>query len=195
GEHTWGSWETFSKPHSTFSHSHWNAKAGFAYDAWDHARDLAVEGLHRLIASGTASATEPTTGVPADGPGSPHVVVTNPTELERCEPVEVEVDGAQRTPLLARVPAFGVARLDLPAPERTEHVDGEVERACGQYRVRVSISEGGIVSLVDTETGRELVDRTAGPTLGAVVVASRSEEHTSELQLRFERVCRLRGGE
>src|SRR5699024_9373643 len=54
GEHTWGSWETFSKPHSTFSYSHWNAKAGFAYDAWDHARDLAVEGLHRLIASGAA---------------------------------------------------------------------------------------------------------------------------------------------
>jgi hypothetical protein len=52
GEHTWGSWETYSKPHSHFSHSHWNAKAGFAYAAWDLARDLAIEGLYRLAASG-----------------------------------------------------------------------------------------------------------------------------------------------
>ena len=54
-EHTWGSWETYSKPHSHFSHSHWNAKAGFAYAAWDEARDLAVEALYRLAASGTES--------------------------------------------------------------------------------------------------------------------------------------------
>src|SRR5690606_29504588 len=58
GGHTWGSWETYSKPFSTFSHSHWNAKAGFAYEAYDVARDLAIEGWFRLVGSGDRTSRE-----------------------------------------------------------------------------------------------------------------------------------------
>ncbi|UFU04461.1 hypothetical protein LQF12_07790 [Ruania suaedae] len=167
GEHTWGSWETYRKPHSTFSHSHWNAKAGFAYTAWDHGRDLAVEGMHRLIASGTEQAG--TAGEPQD---PARVVVLNPTESERTEPVEVEVDGASRVRLVATVPAFGIALLPLPGAGEARTETDRAEVSFGAYDVTVSRSGGGVVSLVERRSGRELVDTGAPHALGAVVIES-----------------------
>ncbi|UFU08158.1 hypothetical protein [Ruania halotolerans] len=166
GEHTWGSWETYSKPFSTFSFSHWNAKAGFAYTAWDHGRDLAVEGLHRFIASGTGPA------VPREVTDEPQVVVANPTEVERTEPVEVEVDGVRRVRLVASVPAFGIAAVPLPEAGEVRTEPEQVELSFGAYRVTVSRSGGGLISLVDERTGRQLVDATVPHALGAVVVES-----------------------
>ncbi|SEE13165.1 hypothetical protein [Ruania alba] len=167
GEHTWGSWETYSKPFSTLSHSHWNAKAGFAYGAWDVARDLAVEGMHRLVASGTS---EQLPEVDATQP--PTVVVTNPTETERTEPVEVEVDGARRVRLVATVPAFGLTRLPLPEEGEVRTESERVDLTFGHYRLTVSRAGGGLVSLVDERHGRELVDTGTPHALGAVVVES-----------------------
>jgi hypothetical protein len=152
GEHTWGSWETYAKPHSTFSHSHWNAKAAFAYQAYDLARDLAIEGMYRLAAG--------------PGPAADGVLVINPTERERVEPVEVELDGVRRARLVARAPAFGVALLARPERPRLR-TGREIEN--GAYRVVVDPGRGGVVSLVDRRTGRELVDRAAPGGLGAVV--------------------------
>jgi alpha-mannosidase len=154
GEHTWGSWETYRRPHSTFSHSHWNAKAGYAYAAYDLARDLAIEAMFRVAAPAGSS----------EGEG---VLVVNPTERDRTEPVVVEVDGTERRRLVATAPAFGVTLAPLPGPprRRTGH-----EIALGAYRVRVDAERGGVVSLVDVRSGRELVDGDAGHGLGAVVV-------------------------
>lgn len=58
GEHIRGSWETYSKPHSTSSYSHWNATAGLAYEAYDSTRDLAIEGALQLMASGCGATKE-----------------------------------------------------------------------------------------------------------------------------------------
>jgi alpha-mannosidase len=157
-EHTWGSWETYSKPHSFFSHSHWNAKAGFAFGAYDHARDLAIEGLFRLAASG------------GDGERTERsIVVVNPTESRRTEPVTVEIDGAREATIVARdVPAFGIKVLDVPDP-LPQASSGRTIRTA-RYEARVDPARGGVVSLVDLATGRELVDQDAGHGLGAVVV-------------------------
>ncbi|MGC1213741.1 MAG: hypothetical protein WA890_21045 [Micromonospora sp.] len=159
GEHTWGSWETYSKPHSTFSHSHWNAKAAFAYQAYDLARDLAIEGMFRLVASGPAAAgkTERRSGV----------LVLNPTARDRVEPVDVEIDGRHRERLVARTPAFGVALL--PRPGQLDRRSGR-EIGKGWYRAVVDPARGGVVSLVDHRTGRELVDRSVPHGLGAIIV-------------------------
>lgn len=154
GEHTWGSWETYSKPHSHFSHSHWNAKAGFAYAAWDEARDLAVEALYRLAASGTDARA-------ADG-----VLVANLTDRPRREPVEAEV-GSRRATLIADLPPHGVAVLPVPA-DLPAGIPGTVAEA-GRYRAVVDPVRGGVVSLVDSVTGRELVDPGCPHGLGAVV--------------------------
>lgn len=161
GEHTWGSWETYSKPHSHFSHSHWNAKAAFAYGAWDLARDLNVEALHRLAASGA----DP---VPAEG-----VLVANLTDRPRRDAVEAEVDGSRRVTLVADVPPAWAIVLPSPEPE-PEPTAGTTVQA-GRYRATVDPARGGLVSLVDLADGRELVDAGAPHGLGAVVVETVSD--------------------
>jgi hypothetical protein len=158
-EHTWGSWETYTKPFSNFSYSHWNAKAASAYAAYDRARDLAVEGMFRFAASGPADAS--------DGPVDRVILVINPTERERTEPVVVEVDGQRRERRVVTVPPFGTAVAALPAPAT---VRAGRELATSRYRVTVDPGRGGVTSLVDLATGRDLVDATVAHALGAVVV-------------------------
>ncbi|WP_020076297.1 hypothetical protein [Cryocola sp. 340MFSha3.1] len=155
GEHTWGSWETYSKPHSHFSHSHWNAKAGFAYGAWDLARDLNVEALYRLAASGR----DPE---PADG-----VLVANLTDRPRREALEAEFGGTRRVTLVADVPASSVVVLPVPGKEPAATTGTTIE--AGRFRATVDPERGGVVSLVDVRTGRELVDAHVPHGLGAVV--------------------------
>lgn len=158
GEHTWGSWETYSKPFSTFSHSHWNAKAGFAYDAYDHARDLALEGWFRLAGSGR--------GAGRDVAGE--LVVVNPTERPRTETVSFEVDGRRRARAVVTVPPFGTATAPVPPPASSRRTARTVEAA--GYRVTVDPARGGVVSLVELATGRELVDPAVPHGLGAIVL-------------------------
>lgn len=190
GEHTWGSWETYSKPHSTFSNSHWNAKAAFAYQAYDLARDLAIEGMFRLAGSAPAATAEirPRSGI----------LVVNPTARDRTEPVEVEIDGAQRGRLVVRAPAFGVALL--PRPALLDRRPGR-EIVKGAYRAVVDPAQGGVVSLVDLRDNRELIDRSVPHGLGAIVceripascdhpmiVRSRKDFHPDFPGPEFERV-------
>ncbi|MGO4535708.1 hypothetical protein [Leifsonia sp. 2MCAF36] len=155
GEHTWGSWETYSKPHSHFSHAHWNAKAAFAYGAWDLARDLNVEALYRLAASGSAAA-------PVEG-----VLVANLTNRPRREAVDAEVDGNRRVTLVADLPPSSVVVLRAPAAESRLREGVTIET--GRFRATVDPVRGGVVSLLDLETERELVDVDADHGLGAVV--------------------------
>lgn len=157
GEHTWGSWETYSKPHSTFTHSHHNATSAFAYDAFDHARDLAVEGWFRYTdAQGTDAAEEEAA-----------VVVLNPTESPRRELVDVEVGGTHRVRVLAEVEPFAVTAVPVPAVVEPEPAAGTIR--AGRYLIQVDPGRGGVVSLVDTADGRELVDPGAVAPLGALV--------------------------
>ena len=172
-EHTWGSWETYSKAHSTFSYSHWNAKAGFAYGAYDFARDLAIEGLFRVTASGGAS----------DLPREEGIVVFNPTESVRTEPVTVEIDGLRHVSVLATdVPAFGTVLLPVP-PVRPEGTTGRTIRT-DRYEVTVDPARGGVISLVELATGRQLVDAAARHGLGSLVVDRVPEDSTHPMVTR-----------
>ena len=155
GEHTWGSWETYARPFSTFSASSWNAKAAFAYGAWDLARDLAIEGLFRVAATGATGTAE-------------GVLLLNPTERERTAPVELEVDGHRTATVVARVPGFGTALVPVPAPPTPLGAVTTIES--DRYRCTVDPERGGVVSLVHLPTGRELVDADVPHGLGAVVV-------------------------
>ena len=157
GEHTWGSWETYSKPHSTFSHSHHNAKSAFAYEAWDHARDLAVEGWFRHVHGG---------GGQADA-ARDAVVVVNTTEARRREIVEAEVGGRRRVRVLADVDGYGTVVLPVPDAAEPEVARGPIR--AGHYLVDVDPSRGGVVSLIDTRDGRELVDPETPAPFAAVV--------------------------
>ncbi|MFG6493039.1 hypothetical protein [Microbacterium sp. P03] len=169
GEHTWGSWETYSKPHSTFTHSHHNAKSAFAYDAWDHARDLAIEGWYRSVHAGAPASSDRDVA---------RVVVANHSESDRVEVVDVEVDGARHVRLAAAVPAFATASFDVPAvPQEDEAGNGIVKTDL--YRLIVDPSRGGVISMVDRGTGRELIDPDGLSGLGAVVaeVVAEGSDH------------------
>jgi alpha-mannosidase len=161
-EHTWGSWESYAKPHSTFSHSHWNAKAGFAYSAYDLARDLAIEGMFRLAAPSTPGTADE--GDPATVESG--VLVVNTAERVRTEPVVVEVDGVERRRLVVTAPAFAAVLAPVPGPLRRRR--GR-ELSKGAYRVRVDPTVGGLVSLVDVHSGRQIVDGAVTHGLGALV--------------------------
>ncbi|MFC4553781.1 hypothetical protein [Georgenia faecalis] len=167
-EHTWGSWESYSRRDSDFTYSSFNAKAAFAAGAFDLGRDLAVEGLFRLLDAGDGSADPAAPGAGA-APAATTVVVLNPTSHPRTEPVLVEVGGADERVLLARdVPAFGVAACEVPPAA----VPGPATRvlATRTHRLVVDPARGGVVSLVHLASGRELVDPEAAHGLGAVVV-------------------------
>ncbi|CAI9390744.1 hypothetical protein [Microbacterium sp. T2.11-28] len=157
-EHTWGSWETYSAAHSNFTHSHHNATSGYAYDAFDHARDLAIEGWFRAVHAGDAD--------PGAGPAS-RIVALNGSERARREIVDVEVDGSRRARALVDAPAFGSVAVPTPEPGSPVPVSGPV--TVGRYRVEIDPARGGIVSLVYLPTGRELVDPAVGHGLGAVI--------------------------
>lgn len=170
GEHTWGSWESFSNPESTYTASHWNAKAGFAYGAYDLARDVAVEGLFRLLASDSDG--EPAmhrTGLGTDRTclGGSSIVLVNPTARRRTDPVLVDVAGGGRAVVVADVEPFGVTTVELPA----EPVDGGTANTLEtpEFAVTVDPARGGVTSLVDRRTGRELVDPDGPFPLGALV--------------------------
>ncbi|WP_144762751.1 hypothetical protein [Curtobacterium sp. 9128] len=182
GEHTWGSWETYSKPDSTFNRSHANASAGNAYAAYDLARDLAVEGWYRLATRGT---DEP---APAATPAATDLVVVNPTETHRAEPVETEVDGGRRVRAVVAVPPFATVVVPLPADatavepatapdtagqEARLTVDGTVAVLdTARWHLEVDAARGGVVSLLHRASRRELVDLRRGFGLGAVVTES-----------------------
>lgn len=157
-EHTWGAWETFSKPYSTFNASHHNAKSGFAYAAYDQARDLAVEGMFRLAAGGDAP------------PGGGCIAVVNPSERSRTEPIDVEVDGRARARTIVTAPPFSVVSVPLPPAPAQPRTGSTIE--LGDYRAVVEPARGGVTSLVHLPTGRELVDPAFGWGLAAIVTES-----------------------
>lgn len=169
GEHTWGSWNSFSDPSAVYTASHWNAKAGFAYGAHDHARHLAAEGLFRLLASGEPgepSMTRIGPGTDRTCPAGTTVVVANPTGRRRTEPAVVDVGDGQVV-VNTDVAPFGVQTVPLPVLSNDGVPGDTVETP--EYVATVDPRRGGVVSLVDRRTGRELVDTSAGHGLGALV--------------------------
>ncbi|MFE5291876.1 hypothetical protein ACFQ8T_06810 [Isoptericola sp. NPDC056618] len=161
GEHTWGAWETYSAPDSVFNASHWNAKAGYAYEAYDRARDVALEMLHRGWLRRDAPGPTPVEQCPSGG-----VVVVNADARRRRAVAWVELEGSSVRPVVADVPAGGAVVRPVPVTGRAT-AGWELRR--GRYHVVVDRARGGVGSLVDLIEGRELVDRSRPAGLGAVV--------------------------
>jgi alpha-mannosidase len=154
-EHTWGAHESIARPDSTFTHGHWNAKAGFAYAAHEEARGLFDEGLQRLGS-----------GLP-DG-GGRSVIVFNPIARERRDVVTVRVDGTERVLVLPDLPPLGISVLPIPPAVEVPVETGAVIRN-DRYEIRVNPAAGGIVGLLDRRLGWDAVDPSAPAPLGALL--------------------------
>jgi alpha-mannosidase len=156
-EHTWGADESVREPDSVFTRSHWNAKAAMAFSAFDVARDLLGEGLWRL------EALLPTAD---EGAG---LLVFNPLPYARTGTVAVDGPSGEAVAAARDVPGFGLVRVPAPddAPPTAE--PGNILETA-RYRIEVDPARGGIVGLLDRESGWDLVDWAARTPLGAVIV-------------------------
>lgn len=187
-EHTWGAHNSISEPWKDFVQEQWAVKAAYATTALEESERLAARGLYQLGRR---------IGAPA---GS--ILVFNPVNRVRSDVVRLHVprnhvvfDSNGPVPtqklgeygaydevvFLAReVPPLGYRRLRCaPSPE------GELKPAAETpgnilenrfYRITFDEKTGAIASIVDKETGKELVDPSSPHQLNQVIYAAGGEE-------------------
>ncbi len=166
-EHTWGARGSIAHPDDPGTLAQWQIKAQYAIDADKTASELQQRGLQAVVSL-----------VRHDGPA---LVVVNPSSWPRTEVIRAELPaglgvaegGAKAcqagadagTYLLVKdVPACGYQTIKLAsgapsAPVVQEPPANTLESRF--YRVTFDPATGGITSVLDKETGRELVDAQA----------------------------------
>jgi Glycosyl hydrolases family 38 N-terminal domain len=163
-EHTWGSFDSVTRPHNLFAQAHWNGKAAFAYEAAGEARALSREAAERLVSA-----------LPPDE--VPALVVMNPLPTKRDEVVYVgTVEG--EVPVLVRdIPPLGVKVLPWTGPEPStqpppnplgEPTD-DIRFENDHFALEVDPATASISRLYDKRVGREWIDSAAPAGLGAVI--------------------------
>lgn len=171
-EHTWGAANSAAEPESEQTESQWAYKRAFARRAHDAAQAV----MDRAMTSLGAAVKHPASSV----------LVYNPSSWDRGGPLHIELPSGSRLldpetmkPLpqvnlgssgnavralvwLPAVPANGY-RLFSRAAGKTQGLgvggQGPVENRF--YRLTLNPLTGAVASLIDKETGRELVDRSA----------------------------------
>lgn len=170
-EHTWGAHCSVTQPESEFTRAQWKIKSQFAVDAERQGRALLQRALRALAGR-----------IRTEGPA---LVVVNPSSWARtdvvacelpagtaldepdCPVIETVENGRPAVRVLVRdVPAWGYRTLKLRAGARLPRAAAQ---PAGQatvvesryYRAEFDPATGGIASLVDKQTGRELVDARA----------------------------------
>lgn len=187
-EHTWGSGNPWASRLDTFDSGarQWGKKASFAYDAFDRANVLLDAGLRAFAGShGQAAGAEASllvfnpsgwartdlarVFVPAEliEPGAPIRLVnasTGKTVPYSAEPQGhpgFRAKGIWLTFAAEEIPALGVLRFDLFAdgqPRTEREVADPFTLETRFYTVKVDPRAGYVASIIDRETGRELVD-------------------------------------
>lgn len=167
-EHTWGAHCSVTQPESDFTRAQWKIKAQFAVDAERQARALLQQAVSAL--AGRIRTERPALMVvnPSSWTRTDIVACQLPagTAIEEpdCVAIETIENGRPAVRVLVRdVPAWGYRTLKL-------RTGGRLPRAAGQpaghpavlesrhYRAEFDPASGGITSLLDKETGRQLVD-------------------------------------
>ncbi len=181
-EHTWGAGCSVSAPQSEQTLKQWEVKRSYAVQADETSRRLLQEGMAKLV--------ELTPAFSAD------LVVFNALAWSRKSLVVTEQTGSVRDmetkhsiPCQA-LPEGGSCFVasDLPSvgfrcyhPEAAlRSVTNAVRFAAGQmenefYRVSLDAQTGGLKSILDKETGRELVDPQSEYRLGEMIYVSGGE--------------------
>ena len=169
-EHTWGTYCSIDQPESEFTKAQWKIKAEFAGHAFAHAGNRLVGVTERI-----------TSLVRTDGSAR---VVLNPMGWPRTAVIHIshgggkgfpepdvpwcEIDGNAAGPssvvmFVKDVPACGYRVLKLGPPgqrRKAESAEGNVIESRA-YRIKFDSASGGIASIIDKDSGRELVDAKA----------------------------------
>ena len=187
-EHTWGAHNSIDEPDVEFVRGQWALKSGFAYKAAEVGRTLARRGLealarrvkrpegHSLVVFNPLSWTR--TDVAQISLPQPLVerkgkfrLIDRRTGLE--EPFEL-LDERTLLFLAREVPSLGYAAYSLSPDEAEGPAERGAQSTAGRlendfYRVEIDPSTGGLKSVYDKESGRELVDGTAPYTLNQYI--------------------------
>ena len=187
-EHTWGAHSSISQPDREFVKRQWEIKESYATRANLDARSLLTRNLNRLFQQVTV--------------GGDTIFATNLQNRARTAPVEVEInsgqylvdlstnqpvaldvltekDGWRRVRFMAEnVPSMGYKGFELrslgkphtAAQESAKDQKNKIENQF--YRLEVDSRTGGIKSLVDKLSGRELADPSAPYTLNQYLYVS-----------------------
>jgi alpha-mannosidase len=210
-EHTWGAHNSISEPWSEFARSQWAVKSSFAYTAGEIGRTLSARGL-RALAGNIPGTNGPSLAVfnPLSWERSDVVRAALPAAFagEKKRPFKLVEKGSRaevsyqivdgRTLLFQAfaVPALGYSVYEivpdvapsLPSPG-AEIGENALENRF--YRITVDPTSGGLSSVVDKETGEELVDPAAGWTLNQYVyenpIGGRSAVDDMKTRAVFER--------
>ena len=188
-EHTWGAHNSISEPDSEFARSQWAVKSSFAYTAREIGRTVQARSLQALARNIPAAdawslavfnplSWERSDIVRASLPGAFTGEKKRPFKLvEKRSGAEVSyqiVDGGTLLFQASAVPPLGYAVYSLipdvqPSPPAPSAVVGPSSIENRYYKIAVDPTSGGLSSVVDKETGEELVDRTAAWTLNQYI--------------------------
>jgi hypothetical protein len=184
-EHTWGAYNSIDDPQSELARSQWAIKSAFAYEAREASRTLlrrGTEALAKLISADrdyefavfnplswartdVVRLTLPA-GPLRDAKGKLRII-----DRRLGSEAKFQMLGEDAILVVAKnIPSMGYtvfavtpAAGEAPNPKTETMVTNEAGEPILEnryYRMTVNPKTGGITSLVDKETGRELVDKT-----------------------------------
>jgi len=163
-EHTWGAHCSISQPDSDFTKAQWKIKAQFAMDAAVQATKVERRGIERLTSLLRSDGKALVVFNPTSWPRSEAIVESLPAGTAVAEPgvprYQTDREAASIAMFVKDVPAFGYRVLKL-GPARQEREPEAIEGNTIEsrfYRVAFDPATGGIRSIIDKDSGRELVD-------------------------------------
>ena len=198
-EHTWGAWNSIDDPQSELARSQWTLKSSFAYRARESSRTLLRRGTEALAKLISADGDYEFAVInPLSWPRTDAVRVTLPAgplreakgklrviDRRLGSDAKFQMMGDDAVLVVAKdIPSMGYAVFAVRPGEGAPPVAaGPEKKGAGPnpgsvpaspienryYRVSVDPKTGGISSLVDKETGRELVDKSCAWPLNAYV--------------------------
>ena len=187
-EHTWGAWNSISDPESEFARGQWGIKSGYAYSAREIARTLrtrALAAIARFIPMGDGFALavfNPLSWSRTDIVRAvlPQALVDKAGKfklIEKATGAEISYQIVDKTTLLFQanaVPSLGYEVFTIvpdvpPSPPAPAASIGAQSIENRFFKVVIDPLSGGIASLIDKETGTELVDRKSSFTLNQFI--------------------------
>jgi hypothetical protein len=162
-EHTWGAHCSISQPDSEFSKAQWRIKAQFAVDADQGASALLSQASAQLASMVNTDERSLVVFNPASWTRTDVLQVKLPAGMGVADSDVAACEAAEGTLLLVKdVPASGYRVLKLgpkPASPGQQAAGAALESVF--YQVKFNPVNGAVISLVDKELNRELVDSNA----------------------------------
>jgi alpha-mannosidase len=179
-EHTWGAAGSISEPQSEQTVKQWEVKASFARQADAASGQLLESGMAKLAELVPAAGLvvfNPLAWPRTDLVTTEYVPAVQDLKTKRMMPCQALPEGGSCF-LAADLPSVGYRSYRetseaIPFPAAVSVSAGRMENEF--YSVTLDTAHGGVKSIFDKQTGRELVDQASEYRLGEVIYVSGGE--------------------